>query len=164
MRLNPAKISACNNEYIRYPLLYEYIRVSTLSTVRLMPRKPSNQPNDVELAILGVLWSRGPCTVRQVHEALSSSRPTGYTSTLKMMQVMVDKALLKRSSAERPQLYRPAVPEEQTQSRIVNNLIQKVFGGSAQKLVMRAVRTHRIAPAELREIRKLLESLDGDEP
>lgn len=129
-----------------------------------MPRKPSNQPNDVELAILSVLWSHGPCTVRQVHEALSASRPTGYTSTLKMMQVMVDKGLLKRSSAERPQLYRPAVPEEQTQSRIVNNLIQKVFGGSAQKLVMRAVRAHRIAPAELREIRKLLESLEGDEP
>jgi len=145
-------------------IVFTNIFVLPLSVVRLMPRKPSNQPNDVELAILSVLWSRGPCTVRQVHEALSGSRPTGYTSTLKMMQVMVEKGLLKRSSAERPQLYHPAVPEEQTQSRIVNNLIQKVFGGSAQKLVMRAVRAHRIAPAELREIRKLLESLEGDQP
>lgn len=129
-----------------------------------MPRKPSDQPNDVELAILRVLWERGPSTVREVHETLQSDRDTGYTSTLKMMQVMLEKGLLKRDDSKRPQIYQPAVPEEQTQSRIVRDLVQKVFGGSAQKLVLRAVRSHRISRAELAEIRKLLSTLEGEQP
>ena len=129
-----------------------------------MPRKPSDQPNDVELSILRVLWERGPSTVREVHEAMQDDRDTGYTSTLKMMQVMLEKGLLKRDDSRRPQVYQPAAPEEQTQNRIVRDLVQKVFGGSAQKLVLRAVRTHRISRAELAEIRKLLKNLEGEQP
>jgi BlaI family penicillinase repressor len=128
-----------------------------------MPRKPSDQPNDVELSILRVLWERGPSTVREVHDTLQEDRDTGYTSTLKMMQVMLEKGLLKRDDSKRPQIYQPAVPEEQTQSRMVRDLVQKVFGGSAQKLVLRAVRTHRISRAELAEIRKLLNNLEGEQ-
>jgi len=129
-----------------------------------MPRKPSDGLNDVELSILRVLWERGPSTVREVHEALQDDRDTGYTSTLKMMQVMLEKGLLKRDDSKRPQIYQPAAPEEQTQNHIVRDLVQKVFGGSAQKLVLRAVRTHRISRAELAEIRKLLNNLEGEQP
>jgi len=127
-----------------------------------MPRNPSSQPNDVEMAILRVVWSRKACSVREVHEALQAQRKTGYTSTLKMMQVMCEKGLLKRDDAERPQLYRPAIPEEQTQKKIVRDLVQKVFGGSARKLVMQAVQSHKISREELTEIRKLLDQLEGD--
>jgi predicted transcriptional regulator len=129
-----------------------------------MPRKPSDQPNDVEMSILRVLWERGCASVREVHDILQNDRDAGYTSTLKMMQVMLEKGLLKRDETKRPQIYRPAVPQEQTQSRIVRDIVQKVFGGSAQKLVLRAVRSHRITPAELAEIRKLLNNLEGEKP
>jgi predicted transcriptional regulator len=125
-----------------------------------MPRKPSSQPNDVELAILRVLWQRGSGSVREVHEALKRGRQTGYTSTLKMMQVMLEKGLLKRDESTRPQVYRPAVPEAQTQRRILRDLIQKVFGGSAHKLVLRAVESHRIDKNELNEIRDFLGQLE----
>jgi BlaI family transcriptional regulator, penicillinase repressor len=129
-----------------------------------MPRKPSNQLNDVELAILRVLWERGPSTVGQVHAALQDTRDAGYTSTSKMMQVMLDKGLLKRDRNKRPHQYRSAVPQEQTQGRIVHDLIHRVFGGSVQNLVLRAVHTQRISRAELAEIKALLDSLEGDKP
>jgi BlaI family penicillinase repressor len=129
-----------------------------------MPRKPSIQPNDVELAILRALWDRGPSTVRDIHEALQHSRDTGYTSTAKMMQVMCDKGLLTRDDTKRPQLYSPAVPEEQTQKQIVRHLIQKVFGGSARKLVLRAVESQQLPADEVAEIRKLLKKMEGDKP
>ena len=127
-----------------------------------MPRKPSTQLNDVELAILRVLWRRGPSTVRDVHEALKSTRGSVATATSKMMQVMCDKGLLTRDESRRPQVYLPAVPEEQTQRRIVGDLIQRVFGGSARQMVMRAVETEHVTPAELAEIRKLLDHMEGD--
>jgi BlaI family transcriptional regulator, penicillinase repressor len=126
-----------------------------------MPRNASSQPNDVELAILREVWNRKACSVRDVHEALQAERNTGYTSTLKMMQVMCEKGLLKRDDSQRPQLYRPAIPEEQTQKQIVRNLVQKVFGGSARKLVMQAVQSHKISREELAEIRKLLDQVEG---
>ena len=129
-----------------------------------MPRNPSSQPNDVELAILRVIWNKKACTVRDVHEALQPQRKTGYTSTLKMMQVMVEKGLLKRDDSERPQLYRPAIPEEQTQKKIVRDVVQKVFGGSARKLVMQAVQSQKISREELAEIRQMLDSLEKDKP
>jgi BlaI family transcriptional regulator, penicillinase repressor len=127
-----------------------------------MPRSPSRQPNDVELAILRVVWDRKACSVRDVHVALQPERKAGYTSTLKMMQVMCEKGLLKRDDSQRPQLYRPAVPEKQTQKAIVRDLVQKVFGGSARKLVMQAVQSHKITREELAEIRDLLTQLEGD--
>ena len=131
-----------------------------------MARKPSPQPTDVEVEILRVLWERGASTVREVHEALQSSpdRDTGYSTTLKMMQVMLDKGLLKRDESRRPQLYSTSQPEEQTQRQMVNDLLQKVFGGSARKLVLRAVESERVSADELAEIRKLLKQLEGDKP
>src|SRR5438552_15721037 len=106
-----------------------------------MARKASVQPTDVELAILRVLWQRGPSSVREVHETLRLTRDRGYSTTLKMMQVMFDKGLLKRDESRRPQVYAPASPEEQTQRQMVDDLVQKVFGGSARKLVLRAVQS-----------------------
>ena len=88
------------------------------------------------MAILRVLWGRGPTSVRDVHNALLQSRPTGYSTTLKMMQVMFDKGLLTRDQSQRPQLYAPAIPEEQTQKQIVDDILQRVFGGSARKLAL----------------------------
>lgn len=126
-----------------------------------MARKASVQPTEVELAILRVLWQRGPSSVREVHDALRETRDRGYSTTLKMMQVMFDKGLLKRDESRRPQLYSPASPEEQTQRRIVEDLIQKVFGGSARKLVLRAVQSERVTKQELAEIRKLLGEIEG---
>ncbi|HEY2584239.1 MAG TPA: BlaI/MecI/CopY family transcriptional regulator [Tepidisphaeraceae bacterium] len=127
-----------------------------------MPRKPLSRPTDVELAILRVLWDRGPSSVREVHIALSKDRDTGYSTTLKMMQVMFDKRLLRRDASRRPQVYAPAVPQEQTQAQIVDDMVQRVFGGSAQKLVMRAVQSENVTPDELAEIRRLLKQLEGD--
>lgn len=129
-----------------------------------MPRNPSSQLNDVELAILRVVWRHKACSVREVHEALLAERATGYTSTLKMMQVMCQKGLLKRDGKQRPHLYRPAVPEEQTQKQIIRDVIQKVFEGSARKLVMRAVESQKISTQELAEIRALLDSTLGRKP
>ena len=129
-----------------------------------MPRKRLSRPTDVELAILRVLWDRGPSSVRDVHVELSGDRDTGYSTTLKMMQVMLDKGLLKRDESRRPQLYAPAVPEEQTQKQIVDDIVQKAFGGSARKLVMRAVQSENVTSEELAEIRKLLKELEGGKP
>jgi predicted transcriptional regulator len=129
-----------------------------------MSRKQSPQPTDVELAILRVLWQRGPSTVREVYLVLQGSRDTGYSTTLKMMQVMLEKGLLQRDDSQRPQVYTPSQPEEQTQRQMVNDLLQKVFGGSARKLVMRAVESERVSAQELAEIRKLLKQMEGDTP
>jgi BlaI family penicillinase repressor len=121
-----------------------------------MPRPASAQPTDVELQILVVLWERGPSTVRQVHEALSAARETGYSTTLKMMQVMKAKRLVVRDDSVRPQVYRAARSREQTQVGILDDLVQKAFGGSARRLVMRMVSANRISPDELAEVQRLI--------
>src|SRR5438270_5603589 len=113
-----------------------------------MARKASPQPTDVELAILRVLWDLGPSSVRDVHQALLPTRDTGYSTTLKMIQVMFEKGLVKRDESQRPQLYRPAVPEDKTQLRMVDDLVQKAFGGSARNLVLRAVQSERVSMQE----------------
>ena len=129
-----------------------------------MPRRVSPQPTEVELSILRVLWERGPSSVRQVHLALQHIRDTGYSTTLKMMQVMFEKGLLLRDENQRPQLYRPALPEEQTQKQMIDDLIQRAFGGSARKLVMRAVQSERVSREDLAEIRKILKKMEGGQP
>ncbi len=122
-----------------------------------MPRHATPHPTDVELQILDVLWRRGPSTVRQVHDALAADRETGYSTTLKMMQVMREKALLVRDDSVRPQLYDAAKSREQTQLHLVNDLIHKAFRGSAQELLMRILSANRVRPEELAEMQKLVE-------
>lgn len=126
-----------------------------------MPRSPSSVPTEVELAILDVLWQRGPSTVRQIHDVLKHERGTGYSTTLKMVQVMTDKGLLHKDDSQRPQVYTPAQQQEQTQLQLVDDLIQKGFGGSAMKLVLRAASAKRISADELAEVRRLLDQAKG---
>jgi predicted transcriptional regulator len=115
----------------------------------------------VELKILGVLWREGPCTVRQVHNALTPERDRGYSTTLKMMQVMREKGLVVRDDSVRPQLYRAAATKERTQLQMLDDLVQKAFGGSAEKLVMRMLSAQRVSPDELAEMQKLVQDSKG---
>ena len=119
------------------------------------------KPTDAELAILRVLWQRGPSTVREVWGQLSTTQATGYTTVLKTMQIMLTKSLVERDEADRSHVYRPAVREEQTQRQLVGYLLDRVFAGSARKLVMQALSVKKASPAELAAIRKLLDELEG---
>jgi predicted transcriptional regulator len=118
---------------------------------------PLPRPTDAELAILRVLWTRGPSTVRQVHESLVKERPSAYTTALKMLQIMTEKGLVERDESDRTHIYRARLSEEQTQQQLVGDLLDRAFGGSASKLVMQALATTRATPDELREIRQLIE-------
>lgn len=120
-----------------------------------MPKPP--RPTDAELAILRVLWQRGACTVRQVHDALSRDRPSAYTTALKMLQIMTEKGLVRRDVSDRTHVYQAKLSEEQTQRQLVRDLLDRAFGGSSSKLVMQALSAKRATPEELSEIRRLLE-------
>ncbi|MCX5770907.1 MAG: BlaI/MecI/CopY family transcriptional regulator [Candidatus Hydrogenedentes bacterium] len=125
-----------------------------------MTRKVPPRPTVAELAILRVLWDRGPSTVRDVQEVLSEERPTGYTTALKFMQIMHQKGLLVRDEKRRPHVYMPAQEEEKTQRQLVGDLITRAFRGSAGKLVMQALSTRKSSPEELEEIRRLLKKME----
>ncbi len=118
------------------------------------------KPTDSELAILCVLWDRGASTVREVHDVLSRNRETVYTSTLKQMQVMAEKGLLRRDESERSHVYTAAVTEERTQKRILKEVVDKAFRGSPGKLVLQALSSRRASDEELAEIRLLLEKME----
>ncbi len=126
-----------------------------------MARKQTPKPTQSQLAILRVLWRRGPSTVREVKDALTSDKPTGYTTVLKLMQIMHDNGLLDRDESQRSHVYRPAVPAEKTQRQLVSDLIDRAFEGSARKLVMQALSSHRTSPEELKQIRSLLDEIEG---
>lgn len=120
-----------------------------------MPRLP--RPTDSELAILRVLWDRGPSTVRAVHEALVDARETGYTTTLKLMQIMAAKGLLKRDESERTHVYTARLTQDQTQRQLVADLVQRAFGGSAAALMQQALSAQPASPEELRKIQQLVD-------
>jgi BlaI family penicillinase repressor len=126
-----------------------------------MARRKTLGPTEREMAILGVLWTRGPSTVRDIHEALHQNVETGYTTTLKLMQIMVEKGLLVREDDGRRHIYRPALSEEKTQKQLLGDLLDKVFAGSAAKLVMRALAARKVSPKELQQIRELLDEMEG---
>jgi predicted transcriptional regulator len=121
----------------------------------------AGRPTVAELAILRVLWRRGPSTVREVHAELSRDRPTGYTTALKLLQIMFEKGLVNRDESRRAHIYHPRQSEEQAQRTLVTDLLDRVFGGSAQQLVMQALTTRKASPQELAEIRQLLDDLEG---
>ncbi len=114
-------------------------------------------PTATELAILQVLWKFGPLTVRDVHEHLSESESIGYTSVLKMLQVMHKKGLVKRNEQQRSHVYRSARPAEQTQRGLVRNLVDSAFAGSASDLVVRALSDKKLSSEEADKIRKLID-------
>ena len=119
--------------------------------------RTSQRPTEAELEILRVLWERGPSTVRQVHELLATARETGYTTTLKLMQIMADKGLVTRDESARTHIYTARLSQETTQRQLVNDLVDRAFGGSAAELVLRALSTHQTTDEELGEIRKLID-------
>jgi len=116
-------------------------------------------PTDAELAILSVLWRLGPSTVRVVHEQLSPSQGTGYTTVLKLMQLMAQKGLVARDESQRSHVYRAASAEAQTQKRLLGDLMERAFEGSASQLVLRALSVKRSSAEELEQIRRLLDQL-----
>ena len=119
------------------------------------------KPTDAELAILQVLWERGPSTVRGIWEQLNPIQRTGYTTVLKLMQIMFEKGLLERDETERSHVYQARVSEEQTQRQVVGHLLERLFAGSAPKLVMQALSAKKATRAELEEIRQLLDKMEG---
>ncbi|MCA9260041.1 MAG: BlaI/MecI/CopY family transcriptional regulator [Planctomycetales bacterium] len=119
-----------------------------------MSARRAPTPTDVELEILNVLWRRGPSTVREVHNELLATRDTGYSTTLKMMQVMLEKNLVQRDETVRPQVYRPVETQEKTQERLLDRLVQGAFGGAIDRLLIRALSTKRTSDDDLREMKR----------
>ena len=127
-----------------------------------MARHKTLRPTDRELAILRILWDNGPSTVRQVNEAMNKDEDTGYTTTLKLMQIMTEKGLVVRDESGRQHVYKPAATEEKTQKQLVGDLLERAFSGSAEKLVMRALSAKKVSAKELTRIKKLLDELEGE--
>ncbi len=125
-----------------------------------MARRASTQPTEVELQILRILWDDGPSIVRHIHDSLQEFKQTTYSTTVKMLSVMMDKGLLKRDENAKPQVYRPAAPQQRTQKRMLGDLIDKVYDGSAAALMLHALSSKKATPEELKEIRELLDQLE----
>ncbi len=119
------------------------------------------KPTAAELTILNVLWTQGPATVREVHNALPDQK-TGYTTVLKLLQIMLEKGLVKRDSSSRAHIYDSAFQAEDVQTQLVENLLTDAFQGSAKNLILRALSVKPSSPEELAEIRKLIDKLDEE--
>jgi predicted transcriptional regulator len=120
------------------------------------------RPSEAELAILHVLWERGPSTVREVHDRVGKARRTGYTTVLKVLQIMTAKGLVERDESRRSHVYRARLEREPTLRRLVVDLIDRAFGGSGRDLVMQALSARRASPGELAEIRSLLDQFEEE--
>ncbi|MDQ3283037.1 MAG: BlaI/MecI/CopY family transcriptional regulator [Acidobacteriota bacterium] len=127
-----------------------------------MGDKPTPRPTDAELAILRVLWQRGPSTVREVHDALSTSQDTGYTTVLKLLQIMTDKKLVVRDESQRAHVYAASESEQRTQRQLLGDLMDRAFGGSPAKLVMQALSGRKATAEELSAIREMLAQMEGE--
>ena len=125
-----------------------------------MARTKAQGPTEKELVILKVLWQKGPSTVRQVNDEINKQLETGYTTTLKLMQIMTDKGLLIRDNSGFKHIYKPAVSAEITEEQIVGDMMDKVFSGSAERLVMRALAAKQVTAEELKKIRQLLDKME----
>lgn len=125
-----------------------------------MPKPELPRPTEAELAILRVLWERGPSTVREVTDALQEERGTGYTTALKLLQIMTDKGLVRRDDSSRAHAYEAVASAETTQRQLVSDLLDRAFGGSARQLVLQALSTKRASRDELAEIRRMLDEFE----
>ena len=121
------------------------------------------KPSPAELEILRVLWKRGPSTVREVHEELKSARDAGYYTYLKLLQIMAQKGLVRRDESQRAHIYEAAVSEETTEHNLVKDMLERCFGGSTRRLIMRALEAREFSDEELEEIRKLMDSIETEE-
>jgi BlaI family penicillinase repressor len=125
-----------------------------------MNKSPAPKPTESELEILQVLWQYGPSTVRFVNDELSKKREVGYTTTLKLLQLMLEKTLVFRDDESKTHIYRAAVREEETQGMLLDRFVESAFGGSAMKLVMQALGNRRTSQEELQQIRRLLNDIE----
>lgn len=125
-----------------------------------MARIKKQYPTEKELAILKVLWNKGPSTVRQVNEQINKIEKTGYTTTLKLMQIMTDKGLLARDDSAFKHIYKPAISAADTETQLVGDMLDKVFAGSAERLVMRALSAKEVTAEEIERIRKILDEME----
>ncbi len=129
------------------------------------PKKPPlPRPTDAELDILRVLWHLGEATVRQVQEAIELRRPTGYTTVLKLLQIMTEKGLVQCNESERAHVYRARLARNETERQLVGHLLDRAFGGSSSRLVMQALASKPASPEDIAKIRKLLEEVSGGKP
>lgn len=119
------------------------------------------KPTEAELAILRTLWTTGPATVRETQRVMNESKPIGYTTVLKMLQIMTEKGLVARDESVRPQVYRPRYAQEHTQRQLVRDLVQRAFGGSVKALVLQALSGKKSTPEELAAMEELLDRFDG---
>jgi BlaI family transcriptional regulator, penicillinase repressor len=126
-----------------------------------MSNKPLQKPTASELEILRVLWERGPSTVRDVYEALSEKKPTGYTTVLKMLQIMTTKGSVRRNEDQRAHVYEACVPAEKTKQQLAGDVLQRVFEGSASQLMLHALAGRRTSREELDELRRMLDEYEG---
>lgn len=131
------------------------------TALTMVPKKPQ-LPTNGELSILQVLWENGPCTVREVQEQLDKSRPTGYTTVLKLLQIMTDKGLVRRDESQRTHVYASRLSQEQTQRQLLRDLMDRAFEGSAGNLVMRALAEDLTTEDELSKVRRLLAEREGE--
>lgn len=127
-----------------------------------MSNTPDKRPTDAELGILRTLWRLGPSSVRQVLHAMSEERQIGYTTVLKLMQIMTDKGILERDASVRPQVFRPARSEGDTQDQMVGDLVDRLFSGSPDRLVMQALSSRPMSAEDRQRIRDLLDRLEDD--
>ena len=131
----------------------------------MTPDRKDSVPTDAEIRILRVLWAKGPTTVRDVYEVLNAERPAAYTTTLKLMQIMLDKGLVTRDESERTHVYSAAVAEKQTQRTATADLLGRLFDGSASALMQQALSVKPSSREELRRIREMLDALErGEKP
>lgn len=135
--------------------VYEIVRIKRFCTAYMELR-----PTDSELEILNILWEKGPSTVRDVHEVLERSKEAGYTTTLKLMQIMHDKKLLIRDETSRSHIYTANISQQKTQGQLVKKFIDNVFNGSASQLVLQALGNHKANRQELDEIKQLLAEME----
>jgi predicted transcriptional regulator len=124
-----------------------------------MAKNTTGKPTESELEILQVLWQRGKATVREVHEILSATKDAGYTTTLKLLQIMHEKGLVSRDDSSKTHIYEAAVSKEKTQQHLVGKMLDTLFEGSASQLVMQALGNQKPSKTEIEEIQKLLDSL-----
>jgi BlaI family transcriptional regulator, penicillinase repressor len=129
----------------------------------MTPLAKPPRPTPAELEILCSLWQHGPSTVREVQERLEAERPTGYTTVLKLLQIMTEKGLVKRNESARAHVYSASAPEAATRKQLVRDLVERAFGGSASQLVLHALSGQRTPRQELARIRALLDELEGGE-
>jgi predicted transcriptional regulator len=120
------------------------------------------KPTEAELAILRELWASGPATVREIHHSMNAVKPTGYTTVLKLLQIMTEKGLVDRDESVRPQIYRPRNKREHTQRQLVRDLLQRAFGGSVKALVLQALAGRKSTPEELAAMEELLDRFEAN--